>query len=486
MPETFQRSSRATHRYKPSRHLTFRAPTTWIAAGGFVVVLAGAAVLLASGNPIYALALVAALAGLAWFIVPTKADATPKWLSVFLLALVFGTVLPTQVSFLVQALAVAGAYVAWLRVPKHERRGGAAVAWVTCILIFWAILTVHPNIPSINVGILGFRKTVFCLAGIVAGAAISRRLLPAVELTAIKALSAAVAVSVVIHQFAPGLEQSITRAAGEYTGLLGGESRLQGIFAGPFHAATACLIMVVWGIARFGTYRRMAPLVLALGVFGMYLTLVRTAYVALGLAVIALVLSAPTAGKVVQRLAATILLAFVAVLAISTWNPEAFNVVDSITGFSTDNRFTGRFPGYAEGINLVVTSPIFGWGSGSAGDTLEPYFGNGGNHVTSHNIILKVLIEGGLIGAALWAGLIVSSIIAQKRGAPSTSLALGGVAVLLGMGITGSSLETLPLTWFIFLFVGMALQSRPKTEHDRNRDEIEAKPRMIISQYGGT
>ncbi|GGE99213.1 O-antigen ligase family protein [Mycetocola zhadangensis] len=437
-----------------------------------MAVLAGAAAYLATSEPTYAIVLAAAIAAVVWLIVPSKVDSTPKWLTAFLLAMIFGTVLPTQVSFAVQALALAAAYVAWLTVPPAERRGKAAVGWVTAILAFWALLVLHPNIPSLEVGILGFRKTVFCLAGVVAGAAIPRRLIPAVELTAIKVLASAVAVSIVVHQFAPGIEQSITRAAGEYTGVLGGEARLQGIFSGPFHAATACLLVLVWGMARFGTHRRLAPLMLALGLLGMYLTLVRSAYIALGLAAVALVLAAPSASKVFQRLAATILIGFAAILAIASWNADALSVVDSLTGFSTDNRFLGRFPGYAEGINLIIASPIYGWGSGSAGDTLQSHFAWSGHHITSHNIALKVLVEGGLIGAVLWLGLVVSTFRGQRRGAPSTGLAVGVVAVLLGMGITGASLETLPVSWFIFLFVGISLGTMHRSGADRQAPKL--------------
>jgi O-antigen ligase len=457
------------------------AALVWICIVAFTAGIAGVASYLASDSFGVAALVVAALAGFVWFVIPGQEDATPKWLTVFLLALAFGTVLPTQLSFLVQALALVGAYIAWLRVPAGQRRGGAAVGWVTGILVFWAALVIHPNIPSIEVGVLGFRKTVFCLAGLVAGAAISRRLLPAVELTAVRVLGSAIAVSVMVHQFAPGIEQSITRAAGEYTGLLGGESRMQGIFSGPFHAATACLLLIVWGIARFGTFRRLAPLMVALGFLGMYLTLVRTAYVALGLAVLALILCAPTAGKVLQRVAGATFVVFISVALIGAWNPDAFGVVDSITGFSTDNRFLGRFPGYAEGINLVLTSPIVGWGSGSAGDTLEKFFVTG-EHVTSHNILLKVLIEGGLVGAVLWIGLVYAIFRRLRRGEPSTAIAVGALAVLLGMGLTGSSLETLPLTWFIFLFVGMAITTTGRAQSPEAGLEAGRVPRVGIYQ----
>jgi O-antigen ligase len=455
-----------------------------VGGGLLAIVIAAATVVAATENPAYGLAIVGLVAVATWFIIPAKNGSTPKWLRLFLLALVFGTVLPTQLSFLVQASAVVGAYVAWLRTPTAERRGKAAVGWVTAILIFWAVLAVHPNVPSVEVGIIGFRKTVFCLAGVVAGAAIDRKLLAVVELTAVRVLAIAVAVSILVHQFAPGIEQSITRDANEYTGLLGGESRMQGIFSGPFHATTACLIIAVWGIARFGTYRRLGPALVALGLIGMYLTLVRTAYVALGLAIIAIIICAPTAGKVVQRLAGTLLVGFFGVLLLSIWNPAVFDVVDSIMGFSTDTRFLGRFPGYAEGIDLIASSPIFGWGAGSAGDTLDPYF-TGGHHITSHNIALKVLVEGGLIGAFLWVGLIVASLRAQHRRSPNTALAAGVVAVLLGMGITGSSLETLPLTWFIFLFVGMSLDPEKQTDQFVTSPKRIRSRRVVASPHGG-
>ncbi|MCR2823953.1 O-antigen ligase family protein [Microbacterium sp. zg.Y909] len=424
--------------------------------GAAAVVLVFGVVMLSLENMLFGLLIV----GVVWLIIPARPEATPKWITILLAAIIFGSLLPTSVSVLFQGLALLVGYLAWLAAPAAERRAPGVVLWATLAVGYWALLIFHANVPSLDTGLLGFRKTVFCLAGLVLGVAVARQYIRSVERTLIGLLCVAVAVSIALFLYFPGLESSLVeRNADGYTALLGGVSRLQGIFAGPFHAAVAGLVLVVWGIARFSSQRAFAAITIAVGGAAVYLSLVRTAYVALAVAVGLMVLASPTAGKAVRRATGIGLAAIIGVVALSSVSREALAIVGSIAEFGSDTRFLGRFPGYAEGLALFAQSPIFGWGAGSAGDTLGPAFITG-EHVTSHNVILKIAVEGGLIGLVLWVTLIIAIVRRLPRGSQYTPAAIGMLGVSLGMGLTGSSIETLPPSLLIFMYVGLALDPR--------------------------
>jgi O-antigen ligase len=440
-----------------------RMSRTWLAWGSAVavVIILTVGVLYATNVDVaFGAATLGLLAVIMWLALPSKGDKTPKWVSLFLLALAFSTVLPSAASYAVQMIALAGGFVFWLMLPSDERRGKAVVIWAALVIGFWAVLMFHPNIPGLDVGILGLRKTVLCVAGVVAGASIPRRLIPAVERSVAKVLVFAVAASIGLHLFAPAVEASIGRSAGEYTALLGGEARLQGVFAGPFHVALGCLLLIGWGLVRFNTQRTLALVSFVVGFVGMYLSLVRTAYVALALVVVIIILLAPTFAKFARRIGAAVAIAAIGTAVLAVTNPAILAVLNSVADFSTDTRFQGRFPGYQEGIALFQQSPIFGWGSGSAGDTLTGFF-LGREHITSHNIFLKIAVEGGLLGIILWVGLIVSIVRRMRRVNTLTVVAGASLAAVVGMGLTVASLEALPLSYFAFFLVGLALEGAP-------------------------
>lgn len=431
-----------------------------VCAVGLLVTLT---VWLASANIAYALVAVGLLCLLVWVIIPRQPGATPRWLVLLLLSFTFSTVLPTAISAAVQLTSLIVGYIAWIAQPSASRRGGAAVVWSAVIIGYWAVLILHPNVPSLDVGLLGFRKSALCVAGIALGASIAPQFRIAVERTIVRILVAAMATSIAIHLMAPGLEQAITRGASEYTGLYDDQARLQGIFAGPFHVALAGIILLVWGIIRLRRNRFLATIAIAIGGAGLVLSLVRTAFVALALAVIVIVLVAPTVNRVVKRVAVAIAIVSIGVAATAAYNPALLSFIDSILNYSTDTRFLGRLPGYTEGISLIGQSPLFGWGSGSAGDTLAEHF-VAGRHITSHNVLLKILVEGGFLGLALWAGLLVAIFKLLPKGKPNRALALASLGALLGLGITVASLETLPISYLVFVLVGVCIeQSRDTT-----------------------
>jgi O-antigen ligase len=454
-----------------------------VTAGGIVVAgVAFAAAYLSGIDQTYGFAVAGVAAILVWMLVPSKPGRTPKWLTLFFLALVFSTVLPSALSYGVQAMAVVGGLVAWLRTPPTERRGRVAVAWSMVILVAWVLLMVHPNVPDLYVGVLGARKTVLCLAGVVLGASIATHAIPAVERTVIKVLLLAAVVSIGLHQFAPSVEASIGRSAGEYTAVIAGQARMQGIFAGPFHVAILGLMLIGWGLCRWNVSRMLSLLSLVIGLATLYLSLVRTAYVVLALVILVVVILSPSVGKFIRRLSVAAIILVLGVAVISAVDPAALGIVESIADAANDDRFLGRFDSYGHALNLFNASPVFGWGSGSAGDTLGGYFING-QYVSPHNIVLKVMVEGGAIGLLLWVGLAVALLRGVGLRTSQGTLAVVMLTALAGMGASIASLEALPLSMLVFFFAGLALKTKAA---GANQDIPDQLPRSLDQARSST
>jgi O-antigen ligase len=289
------------------------------------------------------------------------------------------------------------------------------------------------------------------------------------ERLVIGSVASALAVSIFGFYFAPGIEQLVSRSAGEYTSLYAGQARLQGIFSGPFHVSAGGVLLLCWVIVRWKEHRVLAALYAAIGMVSVYLSLVRSAYIALAIVVLVAVLFSPAAQTMFRR-AAIVIVGGACIYALSVYTQSnLFATAQSISDFSTDGRFLNRLPGYERGLTLVEDSPLYGWGSGSAGDTMGSAFDQVGSHVTPHNILLKFAVEGGFIGLLL----VVALFVALWRRLPVTSSqarlgVLAGVS-LLGFGISLSAIETLPVSYFVMVMIGLGV-------HDRVKATAEAAP----------
>lgn len=416
--------------------------------------------------------IVLVLGGLAvviWLVSKPKVDALPRYLVVFVIALTYATIMPAAVNLLVQLGALAGAYALWLMTPQDARRGKSVVGWVTAIIVVWAVLAFHPNVPTLSTGMLGFRKTVLAFAGIVLGCAVASSMIGRFERLVIGSLASALAVSIFGFYFVPDIEQLVSRSAGEYTSLYAGQARLQGIFSGPFHVSAGGVLLICWVIVRWKEHRVLAALYAVIGMVSVYLSLVRSAYVALAIVVLVAVLFSPAAQTMFRR-AAIVVVGGAGIYALSVFTQSnLFATAQSISDFSTDGRFLNRLPGYERGLALVGDSPLYGWGSGSAGDTMGAAFDQVGAHVTPHNILLKFAVEGGFIGLLL----IVALFVALWRRMPVTSSqarlgVLAGVS-LLGFGISLSAIETLPVSYFVMVMIGLGVHDREKTKAEAAR-----------------
>ncbi|QXW04679.1 O-antigen ligase family protein [Rhodococcus globerulus] len=416
-----------------------------------------------------AILMTAAAALFVWFTLPRKADALPRRIVLFIGAFTFGSLIGTNFGLIIQILALVGAFAEWIATPKALRRGGVVVGWAAAVIGFWALLMFHPNVPDFNTALLGFRKTVLAFAGLALGCAMRPQWIPKLEILIIRFTAAAVAVSIASNFFFPALSSSILRAAGRYTAVYEGQDRLQGIYAGPFHAAAAGLLLVGWAIVRWNLHRRTAIIVGTLGMVCMYFTYVRSAYVTLGLMILVALLMAPHLKVVTRRFAWAGMIALVGYVALVWSGDEAvLGTVGSISEFSTDNRFLDRIPSWEEAFTLFNDSIFYGWGAGSAGDTMSDAF-VGGVHVTPHNMLLKFAVEGGLIGLLLIAGLVGAVVRRIDRTSDQARLGAVSAMVIIGMGLTISSIDMLPITYFAMVLLGLGLIEKRQAKSDKKK-----------------
>lgn len=399
--------------------------------------------------------LIFCLVVLVWLAGPRNPEKLPKTAVLGATAFTFGALLPGLVGLVIQIAALSLGFILWFTMKPNSRRGGPVVLLVGLITVLWLLLMLHPNVPDWNTALLGFRKTVLALGGLVLGCAVAQSSIRAVELLVVRLISAALAISITGYFFVPALADLVPRAADKYTALYGGSERLQGVFSGPFHAAGAGLLLIGWALVRLREYPRSAPVVGALGVVSTYFTFVRSAYVAVALMVVVLVLISPSIKSRLRRFYLSVAGALAAYFALRQGG--AFTTTaESLSGFSTDGRFLNRLPEWEHGLDLVGRSPIFGWGAGSAGDTLGSAF-SAGEHVTPHNILLKFAVEGGLLGLGLIILLVIAVLQTTDWRSPQGQLSALSAVGLVGMGITGSAIDTLPISYFALLLVGLAV-----------------------------
>lgn len=409
--------------------------------------------------------IVPSIISIIWIIFPRRNDLLPRRIVILLTALMFASLLPGSLSAPIQIIALVGAFAEWLLARPSQRRAGIVVLVAGLFIGYWAILIFHPNIPNFSTGMLGFRKTALAVAAVVLGCAIQHQHRYEAERLVAKLLTLALAVSVVGHLWIPAIPALVSRGDADiYTSLYDGQARLEGVFAGPFHAATAGVLLVGWSMVRWKSGGWLSKVALLVGLVATYLTLVRSAYVAIALCVAAIIIMSTSLSLFMKRFLATLTILGVGV-AIAEWvGFRALDMVLSIANFATDGRFLNRLPEYREGLLLFSESPLFGWGAGSAGDTLGPAI-EPGQHVTPHNLFLKMMVEGGLVGAMLWIILLVCIWQRINRRTLSGQVAVVALVGLFTAGLTGSAIETLPISYFIFFLAGITLSNAPTKPH---------------------
>jgi O-antigen ligase len=378
---------------------------------------------------------------------------------------VFGLLVSPALAVLGDTIALAVCMrMVFLRPPRTPASIVVTIGAYTLIAIY-LFDAMGTNWPGIYPAVLGLRKSLppwlFLLGGLSWPAGEVRRVIR--SLTTILAL--AVALSLVIHRFAPGIEATIVRAASSSTAEFQGQNRLQGVFAGPFHVALACLLLLAVAVTNpaglFGLMGRVA--IGSLAVLGLVETSVRSGLVAALLVCVVGVVGRPTSVQGAARVARASLvgLTLVALSAIN-FGDTVFRhnaALESLRTWSSDQRLANRLVFYEQAKQLFEQRPVLGWGAGSAGDTLDRYFVSL-QHVTPHNLLIKYAVETGAVGAVAVLAMIVAVGIGLWKARLSSTYRVFGLSVgagFLAFGATGSAVDAVPISGMTLLFVGLAL-----------------------------
>jgi hypothetical protein len=320
----------------------------------------------------------------------------------------------------------------------------------------WLVASVPQVFQSGHVvaGLDGFRLTqayaVLAVAGAVAASICDRRTLVTALLAAFGivaaygALRTAVGPSSVERAFAltrPGVHTygSVFRAVGSFSGAVGMASYMVpvAIFAfglavlGGYRRQFAALVFVLASAAAIGTYSRAAVVGLVAGVLVVLVIGIRTAPAARRRAVVAIVV-------------ATLVAAGVAIAVASLAAPEtrtrAAGLVDPVHDESMKLRFaTWRHAG------AKIADHPFGTGLGTVGRASQLY----GPLVTADNSYLKILLEQGPIGGAIFVLGLLATVVATARQLgrvreEERALGVGALAAVVGflaMAVFGEFVE---------------------------------------------
>jgi O-antigen ligase len=353
-------------------------------------------------------------------------------------------------------------FVAGLQVlitkPVGDRSNVALLLLASVIVAIASLEVLNPNVPSLEVGLVGFRKSATFVLGVVIGLGWRGSRMRGLRL-AWWCMFLVGALSLVVHLAFPSVEKLVSRGAGEYTSMLSGIERMQGMLAGPFHVSLLGAFLVVSALApglviRKGSLRAVAA---AVGMGCVYFSQVRTGLVAVAVGTLVMAITTGSAKRWTNRILATAALLALAVIYINPLtefvrlNTAVASLLDR--GLQ-DRRFTGRFETWQTSIDLIDRSPFFGWGSGSAGDTLGVSFA-AGQHVTAHNVFLKYAVEGGVVQGLLFIALCVGLLLAVRPRRDATRFGLAAAVPLLVFGLLGSAVESLPVSLGLAVIWGL-------------------------------
>jgi O-antigen ligase len=363
--------------------------------------------------------------------------------------------------------------------PVGDRSNGALLLLASVIVVIAALEVLNPNVPSLEVGLVGFRKSATFVLGVVIGLGWRGSRMRGLRL-AWWCMFLVGSLSLVVHLAFPSVERLVSRGAGKYTAMLSGVDRMQGLLAGPFHVSLLGAFLVVSALApglviRKGSLRVIAA---AVGIGCVYFSQVRTGFVAVAVGGLVMAAVTGSAQRWSNRLIAAAALFALAVI-----------YIDPLTEFARrntafarllddglqDRRFTARFGTWQTSVDLIDRAPFFGWGSGSAGDTLGASFA-GGQHITAHNVFLKYAVEGGVIQGLLFLALCVGLLIAVRPRRDATRFGLAAAIPLLVFGSLGASVESLPVSLGLAVIWGLC--AGQATINDAPGDSMKKMPAM--------
>jgi O-antigen ligase len=407
--------------------------------------------------------------------------------SAILTLLIFGELLSKEIQLFLYLGTAIGSFFAAFHSrkvsPSNINRLNLTVA---VIVAYWSILVFHANVPEIGVGLEGLRKTTFAIIGIHIGTQLRAALRFRFELTVIWLLGAALFASAFAFLV---IGTSTLGAAGGladiYTSQFRGTNRLEGIFAGPFHVALAAAILIIWSVVNLKKLPVQSSVLIAIGTTAAALSLVRASLLAILVGVLAIFVLRRQPGTAFSKVVIAGTIGFgLVLLVLENSTIQQIPFFQAFDNLSEDSRLINRLNSWDESWNLVRQSPIVGWGAGSSGDALGSFFSGTQAYVTSHNLVLKLLVEGGIFGLILWLSLAIQIIRLAKRSVRKTEIF--AMSFMFTMySLSGSTIEALPVSLMFFVLIGIWI-TEETTVPGISWQLDRAKPKFLVQKTNGT
>ncbi len=338
----------------------------------------------------------------------------------------------------------------------------------------------HPNIPSFQAGLEGFRKFAFMIVGFFIGRYI-------INVTAVKHLiGVLLAGSFFISLY--GVKQYILPTALDYrlielstaspiTYMMGGHIRAFSTLAGPFHLGIYLVCTLLLLSASWFHYpnRRLAAILLGTPMLAaLVMTVTKSNWAGLLAGILILVL---LNSKRPLRLIWTLFvigsvtgLILYLLLWVSSVTPGLETVYAGLQALINPLEaptFKFRLDLWNETvIPLMTRSPWLGYGTGSAGEGLGNLFETTSSiYVVAHNLYFKIQIELGLIGVILFFTFLLNTLFYVWRAGRQLQdpllkmtnhwMLAFAVAVAVA-GLTGAILDAYPVNLIFWLLLGIS------------------------------
>lgn len=244
---------------------------------------------------------------------------------------------------------------------------------------------------------------------------------------------------------------------------------------GPFHFGFLMMIAITLVLsAAMARVRAWHGVVLALLIVALGLNATRLNWSGTAFAIATVVLLSLSPRHLPRLLARIAVIVIIGILALRTLsNLQIFSPIrnfaaEFLTNPLANSSYTGRVLGwFTEIFPAIQAAPVFGYGTGMAKDALGPF--------TSHNLLLKILIEGGvlLLVAYVATTVLILAAIWRRRTSPLTRAA---IALMVGMhaaGMFAPILDALPGNEYYWLLLGVALAGTVSASHNEARRQSE-------------
>lgn len=264
-----------------------------------------------------------------------------------------------------------------------------------------------------------------------------------------------------------------------YTMYYGGHMRSVSIFSGPFHYGMFCAILFAIYVflccecAEKHT-RRFYFICVCMTVVGAVCSITRTSLICIfacsSLWFIIFLKKKRNVSAVLIKLLIILTIVF-SVFIIATGllefpllhsNSSLGKMLNSLGNIGEDNRFVSRTVTWREGIENIISSPIIGYGMGSAADTMSNY-NISSVYITSHSMFIKIFMEIGLIGGLIYLSIFVVSaerIIKKNKGSVTIKvLCLSLISIIFLNGLVGSTIPSFPSMTLFWIISGVLLNS---------------------------